>query len=1016
MYVLGISCFYHDAAAALIHDGKLVCASQEERFSRIKHDFNFPQKAIEFCLREAKITIDDVDLVVFYEKPFQKFDRILLSALATWPRSAVAFREAAIVWLLDKLWARDIIQERLGCQRDKIAFCRHHVAHACSAYYPSGFDSAALLTVDGVGEWSCGSRGAAWDFTVDVCEEMRYPHSLGLLYSAFTAFLGFQVNEGEYKVMGMAPYGKPEYADTILEKIVDLHDDGSFKLNMEYFAYHRSAFHSFSPAFTALFGKPRTKEESNLLDPHYANIAASIQRVTEIILVRQATYLRKKYGHENLCMAGGSALNSVANAKIFTEAGFKRIFIQPAAGDDGGALGAALWGYYNVLGGRERFKMTHCYWGEQHSDQEVKDFLNSRQREFVEYTNDADLFKDVVARLTHGQVVGWMQGRFEWGPRALGDRSILADPRFSQMKDVVNARIKFREPFRPFAPSVLADRVEDFFDLPDAENVDPARFMLMVVPVKKERQKDVPAITHVDGTARIQAVHRQDNPRYYDLIKAFSDETGVPVVLNTSFNLRGEAIVNTPEEAYSTFERSDMDALVMGNIVVSRREIDDQRQLSKSELEKWSHTPTSQTSEQALPAQSSEPVLEVAKQAAENHRRYLARMAKEQADSNLGPIGYICQALLMLLMVALVLEVIVRFCCPIPNMQMRGIYCLGEKDEVEISPNWSGRIHTSEFDVRLHTDANGHRVPDPAKKDNTDTAPASGAANSRELLACGDSFTFGCWDDTDTMWLSEVQRQTPYRVTNVGRPNAGTETELSILKKETAQHHYDLALLGFYTGNDLYENMLGDASFTVQNGGLVLTPEAESKWSDYNCLSTSNTPKKVGWRPRWLRRLYLYQMAMARLSFDSSILRPSETPAWLLRQYTPDMEATIGKTYNYLRQIKEYCEQQRTALAVVVIPSAIELYPEDLQSWTSQRSLDPGLFDQDKVHQIIVRWCEEQQVPYIDLYPVLRNMRRTYYLKDMHWNHSGHLAAGLAVSQFLGEAQLALDKDLKGVN
>ena len=1016
MYVLGISCFYHDAAAALIKDGQLVCASQEERFSRIKHDFGYPEKAIAFCLRTANITIDDVDLVVFYEKPFQKFDRILLSALATWPRSAIAFRESTLVWLLDKLWTRDTLQERLGCSRDKIVFCRHHVAHACSAYYPSGFDHAALLTVDGVGEWSCGSRGSAWDFTVEVSEEMRYPHSLGLLYSAFTAFLGFQVNEGEYKVMGMAPYGKPTFVNTIFENLVDLHEDGSFRLNMEYFAYHHSAYHSFTEKFTALFGKPRTKEESNLLDPHYADVAASIQRATEIILVRQASYLHKKYGHENLCMAGGSALNSVANAKIFQQAGFKNIYIQPAAGDDGGALGAALWGYHNVLNGRNRFKMTHCYWGEEHSDAAVKEFLQSQGHSFKEYADEQELFRNVVARLTHGQVVGWMQGRFEWGPRALGHRSILADPRFARMKDVVNARIKFREPFRPFAPSVLADRVEDFFELPNAEHVDPARFMLMVVPVKPERRADVPAITHEDGTARIQAVHRQDNPRYYDLIKAFGEETGVPVILNTSFNLRGEAIVNTPAEAYSTFERSDMDALVMGNIVVCRREVDDQRQLSAHELEMWSHTPSAAQESGATATSAEDLGAQLARKASENHRRYLAQIAKQQASSQLGPVGNTVQALLIIVGVLLILEIIARCCFNLPNMQMRGIYSLREVSEGEkapvtlalteaedlgepvvLTPNWKGRIHSGEFDARINLDAHGHRPV---------LTPGTELDSSRAVLALGDSFTFGCWQNEDATWLSDVQRSLKAPVTNASRPNAGTIDALVIAQRELNRQFYKQVVLGFYTGNDYYDNMVGPAAFTVQSGALVLTREAAGRWENYNCLDTDSNvldqePKLAAWRPAFLRRLYIYQLAMGLCGSSRYIVSPSEAPAWLLRSYTRDMEVGVARTQEALLSLHELCEKAGAQLNVVIIPSAPEIYPEDCQKWCTYHEVDLDKLDTTKARAWISTWCMANDVPCLDLYGTFAGLRRLYYQGDMHWNSLGHLSAGQAVSQFL---------------
>ncbi len=1001
MYVLGISCFYHDAAASIICDGKLIAAAQEERFSRKKHDFGFPQLAIEFCLKQAGITIDDVALIVFYEKPFQKFDRILMSALATWPKSSEFFRESTMVWLLDKLWTRDIIQERLGCKRDKIVCCHHHLSHAASTYYPSGFDSAAYLTVDGVGEWATGSHGTCYGLDITPVSEMRYPHSIGLLYSAFTAFLGFQVNEGEYKVMGMAPYGKPTFVDTIFDKVVELHEDGSFKLNMDYFAYHYSAYHSFTPLFTEVFGRPRTKEESNLLDPHYANIAASIQKATEIILIKQASYLHRKYGHDNLCMAGGSALNSVANARIFREAGFKHLYIQPAAGDDGASLGAALWGYYHVLGGKERYKQTHCYWGAEYSDEEVKATLREHNQEFKELKDDEELYKEVVSRLTHGQVVGWMQGRFEWGPRALGDRSILADPRFAQMKDVVNARIKFREPFRPFAPSVLADSVEDFFELPNSAEVDPARFMLMVVPVKKERQKEVPAITHVDGTARIQAVYREDNPRYSDLIKRFGEETGVPVVLNTSFNLRGEPIVNTPAEAYSTFLRSDMDALVMGHIIVSRREVADQRQLSETELEKWAHAPTRSDNGKGQ-AQVPSGGSVAATEAAAIHKRYLEEMAKAQDVGHMGKVGYTVQWILVALVLLCCVEVVLRFTVPMPNMQVRHMYTLTEDERfLELTPNWTGRVHAGEFDVQIALDDKGHRPLPPLPAESDLQRPWQG----KKLLAVGDSFTFGCWSDTDKIWLNQIQTATGATVSNLGRPNAGTDTALRLLQSPAYEKDSDLVLLGFYAGNDFYDNMLGEEAFTLNRGYLVLKKEDEVKWSRYNCLDGSGLNGGGSWSPGPLRRLYTYQffMGLANASQGQRILNPSCAEAWLLKQYTPEMETAVAKTNDYLERIKQTVEASGAKLAVVVIPSAAEVYAQDLHSLAQARGLSDDLFQPHKACALVSDWCRAHNVACLDLYDAFAGQPRSYYLRDMHWNDLGHQRAGIAASSFLLE-------------
>jgi carbamoyltransferase len=595
MNILGISCFYHDAAAALLVDGRLVAAAEEERFSRKKHDHDFPSLAIEFCLKKAGLSAGDLDYVVFYEKPFRKFERLLMTLMAGYPRSGLVFRDSMIAWLGEKLWVKPLIQEKLGLPPEKILFMEHHLSHAASALYCSPFDEAAVMTVDGVGEWSTATLGrgkAQWGAAgrneIDLFSEMRFPHSLGMLYSAFTAFLGFEVNEGEYKVMGMAPYGRPLYVDKVM-KLLRLYDDGSFDLDMSYFSYHYHRENTFRRKFADLFGEPRppkarfvTSQTSLYDDPdpptreeldrnqYYADVAASIQRATEDIVIRMANHLHRRTGLKKLCMAGGVALNSVANYRLLKETPFEEIYIQPAAGDAGGALGAALYAYHAALGKPREFVMEHAYWGETYGDGAVADFLrgNGIKHETVE--DDEKLYDRVVEALTQGKVVGWYQGAFEWGPRALGNRSILADPRRAEMKDVVNIKIKFREPFRPFAPSVLAERAADFFELPDPPKHYPPRFMLMVSPIRPERQKDIPAVTHVDGTGRLQTVVKESNPRYHRLIERFGQATGVPVVLNTSFNLKGEPIVTTPQNAFNTFSKSGMDLLVLGNRVVGK--------------------------------------------------------------------------------------------------------------------------------------------------------------------------------------------------------------------------------------------------------------------------------------------------------------------------------------------------------------------------------------------------------------------------------------------------------------
>jgi carbamoyltransferase len=574
MDILGVSCFFHDAAAALLRDGRLLAAAEEERFTRRKHDFEFPQNAIDFCLRTGGIEARALDYVVFFEKPFVKFERLLLTSLQEFPRSYRLFREAMTTWLGDKLWIKQLIQKRLGVSPEKILFSEHHLSHAASAFFCSPYEEAAILTVDGVGEWTTASLGVGRGREIRLTKEIRFPHSLGLLYSAFTAFLGFEVNEGEYKVMGMAPLGVPRYVDKVY-KVVRLNGDGSFELDMDYFSFHYSTHRTFSRKFEALFGSPRSpnadfQREITRQDQHYADVAASIQAVTEEILVAMAGALQRDTGLTKLCMAGGVALNSVANGRILRETPFDEVYIQPSAGDGGGAIGAALYAHHTVLGHPRRFVMAHAFWGEEHGSDAVERFLRRENVSYARIDDEPRLIERVVDRLQRGNVVGWSQGRFEWGPRSLGNRSILADPRRAEMKEIVNTKIKFREPFRPFAPSVPLERAEEYFVLPGAARHYPARFMLYVVGVRTEKQAVIPAVTHVDGTARLQTVSEAHGPRYYRLLEVFGKATGVPVLLNTSFNLRGQPIVNTPAEAFDTFRRSGMDVLVLGDCVVEK--------------------------------------------------------------------------------------------------------------------------------------------------------------------------------------------------------------------------------------------------------------------------------------------------------------------------------------------------------------------------------------------------------------------------------------------------------------
>jgi carbamoyltransferase len=585
--ILGISAFYHDSAACLVRDGEIVAAAQEERFTRKKHDANFPSHAVAYCLREGGIRAADLDYVGFYDKPLLKFERLCESYFGVAPKGLRSFLLAMPVWIKEKLFTRDLIRKELDGYEGPLLFAEHHESHAASAYYPSPFPEAAVLTMDGVGEWATSSYGVGRGKDLELLAELRYPHSLGMLYSAFTYYTGFKVNSGEYKVMGLAPYGEPRYAPLILDELVQLKDDGSFKLNMEYFNY-LSGLTMTNGAFDGLFGGPPRRPESQITQREM-DLAASVQVVTEEIMLRMARHVHRETGMTNLCLAGGVALNCVGNGRLLREGPFRRIWIQPAAGDAGGAVGVALTIHHKVLGNERRQRsegdgMRGSYLGPAFSDDDIRAFLDSIGAVYERLPKDQMI--DRAARaLADEKVVGWFQGRMEFGPRSLGNRSILGDARSTKMQSVMNLKIKFRESFRPFAPSVLRERVADWFEL----DVD-SPYMLLVAPVRKERRiamtteeerlfgieklnvprSDIPAATHVDYSARIQTVHRETNPEYHALLTRFAELTGCPVLVNTSFNVRGEPIVCSPKDAYLCFMRTEMDHLVLGSFVLDK--------------------------------------------------------------------------------------------------------------------------------------------------------------------------------------------------------------------------------------------------------------------------------------------------------------------------------------------------------------------------------------------------------------------------------------------------------------
>jgi carbamoyltransferase len=588
--ILGLSAYYHDSAACLVRDGDIVAAAQEERFTRKKHDAGFPTNAVAYCLKEAGIGIGDVEYVGFYDKPLLKFERLVESYLGIAPKGLRSFLMAMPVWLKDKLFTRRLVLGQLDGFEGEVLFTEHHESHAASACYPSPFVEAAVLTMDGVGEWATSSYGVGHGKELELLAEIHYPHSLGMLYSAFTYYTGFKVNSGEYKVMGLAPYGQPRFVERILDKVVELKDDGSFKLDMRYFNYLEGLTMT-GPAFDELFeGPPRAAEAQ--LSQREMDLAASIQVVTEEVVLRMARHVHRETGMENLCLAGGVALNCVANGRLLREGPFRRIWIQPAAGDAGGAVGVALAIHHKVLGNDRRVYsegdgMHGSYLGPADADADIEAFLRSVGAVYERAESEDALVEAAARLLADEKVVGWHQGRMEFGPRALGGRSILGDPRSTKMQSVMNLKIKYRESFRPFAPSVLREHVHEWFE----QDVD-SPYMLLVAPIRPERRiamtpdqeklfgieklnvprSTIPAVTHVDYSARIQTVHRETNPRYHALISRFHALTGCPVVVNTSFNVRGEPIVCTPRDSWLCFMRTEMDALVVGSFILRKEQ------------------------------------------------------------------------------------------------------------------------------------------------------------------------------------------------------------------------------------------------------------------------------------------------------------------------------------------------------------------------------------------------------------------------------------------------------------
>ena len=567
MYTLGISCYYHDSAAALLNNGKVIAAVEEERFSRKKFDDGFPKMAIDWCLKEAGINAGQINSVAFYDKPVLKFDRLLDNYIGVAPRGFSSFLDVIPKWLHKRLWVKDEINKHLEGFKGETIFPEHHMSHAAHTFFTSPFDEAAILTVDGVGEWSTTTFGMGNDIDIKLISDIRWPHSLGLFYSAFTYFLGFKVNEGEYKLMGLSSYGKPKYYDKILDELIDVKNDGSIHLDMKYFAFTYDKYMT-NQNFSDLFGIPPRKHDEKAEQIHY-DIGASAQLVLEDILLKMVNHVHSKTKMKNLCIGGGVGLNGVANYRILKDGPFENLHIPPSPGDGGSAVGCAQYLYHCFAKNKRIVQQSserianNIYVGPEYSNDEIKSFLEKNKISY-EFLDTQALLKNTAKLISEGNIVGWYHGKMEWGPRALGNRSILADPRDANMKDTLNEKIKHRESFRPFAPSILEEYVTEYFDI-DV----PSPYMLLVAQVKKPEK--IPAVTHIDGTGRLQSVSKEVNPLYYDLINEFYNITGVPVIINTSMNVMGEPIVNTPEQAHAMILKTDMDSLVMGNYLIGKK-------------------------------------------------------------------------------------------------------------------------------------------------------------------------------------------------------------------------------------------------------------------------------------------------------------------------------------------------------------------------------------------------------------------------------------------------------------
>jgi len=966
MYILGISAYYHDSAAVLIKDGNIVAAAQEERFTRKKHDDGFPRMAAEYCLKEAGIDITQLEHVVFYDKPILKFDRLLETYLSYVPGGWISFRKAIPLWLSKKFHLPKIIKKELGW-KGKVLFTEHHESHAASAFFPSPFEEAAVICFDGVGEWATTTWGVGKGNRVEIKQQISFPHSLGLLYSAFTYYTGFKVNSGEYKVMGLAPYGVPKYVELIMNELIDIKEDGSFRMNMKEFNYCQGLTMT-NRKFSKLFGGPPRKPEKKITQREM-DIAASIQKVTEEIVLRIGRFVYDQTGQKNLCMAGGVALNCVSNGRLLRDGPFENIWVQPSAGDAGGALGTALaiWHHYldmpREVNGKED-RQYGSYLGPHFDNNEIKKFLDENGYPYREYNEEA-LYDDVAKRIETGEAIGWFQGKMEFGPRALGARSIIGDARNPDMQKKMNLKIKNRESFRPFAPSILLENVSEWF-----EHDKESPYMLVVAPVKEEKRvpmsdeekglfgidklnisrSDIPAITHVDYSARIQTVDGKYNQRYYRLIKQFYENTGCPVIVNTSFNVRGEPIVCTPKDAYRCFMRTEMDTLVLEDFV-----------LSKSEQPEWV-----------------------------DKKNMSQRMRTKNISQRMRTKNIVVNISVLLCSIFLGFMAVEGY-FRIFNPQSL-IPVLFKEDPIYgliNIPGLKGYIKKPEFMFHFQLNSLGFRDKEPNK-----LKPES----TYRIIGLGDSFTWGTGVKRNEIYLMRLEKslnrdsnKVTYEVFNWAVGSWGTSQQLLLLKHQVIKYSPDLVVLQYFKGNDMSDNLRSNLFKISEKGELVPS-------SNYGYQKTRSVKKIVNNIPFYsffvqrshffnFMRLKLIRITVNKDTRDVNAALPSSSSE----------EYSFRLTEKIMEEFFSIASNNGIKVILIVIPTYEESHPNldklslvEKQKFINERAM-------------LTNVCNRHNIPLVDLKSIFTSddVSSIYYAVDGHLRPYGHILVSKILEEYI---------------